>query len=110
MAIVSENIFRILKEKNMTQSELSKLTGIRESTISDWKNKGINPSSDKIMVICNALEIDPVEILSEDAKRLRTDYVTISTGSKEYFLIEAYRNMNAENKSRILGYLDALKM
>lgn len=109
MAYISENIFRILKEKKMTQSEFSKLTGIRESTISDWKNKGINPSSDKIMTICNALKVEPAELLSEVGKRISTDYVAIRTSSKEYLLIEAYRNMSAENKSRIFGYLDALK-
>lgn len=47
--IISERIFKILNEKDMSQKEFSSLTGIACSTISDWKHKKTNPSSDKIM-------------------------------------------------------------
>ena len=50
--IISERVFYLLKEKNMTQSEFSKRVGIANSTISDWKRKKTNPSADKIMDIC----------------------------------------------------------
>ncbi len=50
--LISERIFELLKEKGITQKEFSELTGISQSTISDWKRKKTNPASDKIMLIC----------------------------------------------------------
>ena len=44
---ITENIFRILNEKNNLQKEFSEMTGVAPSTICDWK-KGKSPNSDKI--------------------------------------------------------------
>ena len=37
---------------------------IRQSTISEWKKNHTNPSSEKIMVICNVLGVTPEWLLS----------------------------------------------
>ena len=37
--IISERIFYIMEQKNMSQLELSRRTGIATSNISDWKKK-----------------------------------------------------------------------
>ena len=72
---ISERIFELLKERGYTQKEFSKKTGIAESTISDWKKKGTNPVSDKILVICDVLEVSPYYLLSgverEDRKTVK---------------------------------------
>jgi len=59
---ISTRIFSRLETLNMTQHEFSKRTGILPSTISEWKN-GTNPSSDKIMSICRALQVSPEWLL-----------------------------------------------
>lgn len=61
--LISERIFKIMAEKNIRQSEFSKITGIAKSTISDWKHKKTNPSADKIMIICAALNVTPEDLL-----------------------------------------------
>ena len=53
--LISERIFKLLKEKNMTQAEFAKRAGIACSTVSEWKKRKTNPSADKIMDICSAL-------------------------------------------------------
>ena len=37
--IISERIFYVMEQKNITQLELSRRTGIATSNISDWKKK-----------------------------------------------------------------------
>lgn len=37
--IISERIFYVMEQKNITQLELSRRTGIATSNISDWKRK-----------------------------------------------------------------------
>ena len=61
---ISERIFELIRERGYTQKEFSKKTGIAESTISDWKKKGTNPVSDKILIICEVLEVSPYYLLS----------------------------------------------
>lgn len=61
--IISERIFEIMKEKNIKAKEFAKMTGIGQSTISDWKNKKTNPQTNKIMIICEALNVSPEDVL-----------------------------------------------
>lgn len=61
--LISERIYKIMAEKNISQLEFSKMTGIAQSTISDWKRKKTNPSADKIMIICAALDVSPEDLL-----------------------------------------------
>lgn len=111
--LISERIYKYLKEKGITQKEFANRTGISQSTISDWKRKGTNPSADKIMIICDVLDISPYELLSgTENKKLKeykqTDYVVVDKQSKEYALIETYQNLNADARKRLEGYMSAL--
>ena len=54
---ISERLFRIMQEKEISMPEMSRLTGISRHTIFDWHHKNTNPGADKIMILCEALEI-----------------------------------------------------
>lgn len=107
---ISERIFELMKKKEMTGKEFSKRTGIPQSTISDWKHKKMNPSSEKIMLICDVLDVTPYELLSGvKAPRCKDmGYVIVDKNSSEYFLLENYSSLNNESRNRLLGYLQAL--
>ena len=62
--IISERIFYVMEQKNITQLELSRRTGIATSNISDWKKKKTNPKADCLLSICDALEITPDQLLT----------------------------------------------
>lgn len=108
--IVSERIFDVMSRRKMSQKEFSIKTGISQSTISDWKNKGTNPASDKIMIICDVLGMSPAELLtgSEGSGAEEMKYIAIDKGTDEYFLVEKYRKMDNDLRQRLLGYADAL--
>lgn len=111
--LISEKIYQYLAEKGMSQFEFSQKTGISQSTVSDWRRKGTNPSADKIMIICEVLDISPYELLlGTENKKLKeykqTDYVVVDKKSKEYFLIESYQSLDAGAKKRLEGYIEAL--
>ncbi|MGN0485484.1 MAG: helix-turn-helix domain-containing protein [Lachnospiraceae bacterium] len=112
--LISERIYQYMKEKGISQLEFAKRTGISQSTVSDWKRKGTNPSADKIMVICEVLDISPYELLlGTENKKFKeynqSDYVMLDKRSKEYALIETYQTLNADSKKRLEGYMKALK-
>lgn len=108
--LISDRIFEIMKKKGISQKEFSKRTGIPQSTISDWKGKRVNPSSDKIMIICQALDSSPYEILSgiEKDKYQPVDFLVIDKKSEECRLIEQYRRMKPEDQARLMGYMEAI--
>lgn len=108
---ISERIFVLLDSKKMTKAEFSRQTGIAATTIQDWQKKGNNPSSDKIMKICEVLEITPYELLNgtETPEQQKPDRFVILKGSEEYTLLETFYQCDEPARKRLSGYLQALK-
>lgn len=112
---IGERIYEYLEQKGMSQAEFVSKTGISQSTVSDWKRKGNNPSADKIMTICDVLEITPYELLAgtESVKNGKSmnnvDYVAVDKGSKEYILIETYQELSKDARQKLEGYMEILK-
>lgn len=110
---ISEKIFRILDEQKITQKEFSERTGIPQSTISDWRKKNTNPASDKILIICEVLNVSPYELLSavqeEGSRSNKMKMRMIVEGSEEGIVLELYDNLNQNSKNRLLGYMEALR-
>lgn len=111
--LISERIYKYLQEKKISQIEFANRTGISQSTISDWRRKGTNPSADKIMIICEVLDISPYELLQGTENRKHKEYKTsdcmiIDKKSQEYNLIETYQNLNLDAKKRLKNYLKTL--
>ena len=108
--LISQRIFALMKQRGMTQKYSSEQTEISQSTISDWKRKNTNPSADKILKICEVLQVTPYELLSEtDYKNMSSEINCDSSLSKdEHILIESFRKLDIKRKQRLLGYLEAL--
>lgn len=63
---VSQRIFEIMAEKQISQLQLSQYTQIAPSTISAWKTKNSSPSSDKIIMIAECLGVSVGYLLGVD--------------------------------------------
>lgn len=105
---IGNKIFEILKQRGITQKEFSMKTGIAESTISDWKRKGFNPSATKLPIICNVLGVSLDELLDDDSdssnSKANIDY-SFSLSNDEKNLIELFRNADAGQQKRIYSYV-----
>lgn len=108
--IISERIFKLMKERGISQIEFSRKTGISQSTISDWKRKKTNPAADKIMIICDVLNVTPYEILQSPKKiNQELDYRICTAGTEDYELLVAIETLDEKQKDRLKGYLSAIK-
>ncbi len=110
--LISERIFHLLKQKGMSQSEFGRLTGIANSTISDWKRKKTNPTSEYIMPICEALEVTPEQLLT--GKGIDSEYKEISKTEDiitkaDRKLLKEIHTLEEEQQKRLMAYLKALK-
>ena len=110
---ISERILKVLKERNMTQVEFAKQVGIATSTISEWKKRKTNPSVDKLMDICNVLQITPEQLLTgkgiEDE-----DEIALATPESRFTpldiqIVEDYHNLKEEQQKRLMAYMEDLK-
>ena len=112
--LISERIYKYMEERGMSQMEFATKTGISQSTVSDWRRKGTNPSADKILLICEVLDVSPYELLAgtENTKYKeynQPDYMIVDKQSKEHTLIETYQNLDIASQRRLEGYMQALK-
>ncbi|SDH91779.1 Helix-turn-helix [Pseudobutyrivibrio sp. 49] len=90
----NEHIFHVMKEKGITQKQLSKMTGISESTISDWKTKGKVPGIDKIMLVSKAIGVSPNELLRGESEPLDVNEI-----------IRMLEGLDLKDKKYLLAYL-----
>ena len=113
MQTISGRIFELLEKRKMSQKEFAQKTGIAESTVSDWKKKKTNPVSDKILIICEVLQVTPYELLSgaEHTGQRSRENVTyvIDKGTELGMLVESYQQLEGSMQRRLLGYMEALR-
>ena len=107
---ISERLFSIMEEKNISMPELSRLTGISRHTIFDWQRRGTNPGSDKIMVLCEALQVTPEELLADKHKNTAIDHdSSVSMDGMEIELIKEYQELSDTKKKRLMAYVNMLQ-
>lgn len=109
---ISDRIFERLRMIHMTQKEFSESTGIAPSTISEWKSKHTNPTSEKIMVICRVLDVTPEWLLSGAGKTGERGndipWYVIDKASEMGTFIGKYQAMDEKRRDRLLGYMEAM--
>ena len=110
---ISERILVVLRERNMTQIEFAKQVGIATSTISEWKKRKTNPTADKIMDICNVLQITPEQLLTgkgiEDEEEIAAASPESRFSPYDIQLVEDYHGLKEEQQKRLMSYMEALK-
>lgn len=108
---ISDRIFERLEKLSITQKEFAARAGIQQSTISEWKKNKTNPSSDKILAICRALDVTPEWLLSgvdPAAGRMKNQsYYVVDPDSDTGTLISVFNRLTRSQRDRILGYVDA---
>ena len=110
---ISERILKVLKDRNMTQAEFAKQVGIATSTISEWKKIKTNPTADKIMDICNVLQITPEQLLTgkgiEDEENITVTSRESCFTPYDIQLVQDYHGLKEEQQKRLMAYMEALK-
>ncbi len=108
---ISERVFERLRQLNMTQKEFSEKTGILPSTISEWKKNHTNPSSEKILNICKALDVTPEWLLSGidpvEGRDKNHDYYVVYRDTDTGMLVSEFNKLNKSQRDRLLGYVAA---
>ena len=109
---ISERILKVLKDRNMTQIEFAKQVGIATSTISEWKKKKTNPAVDKIMNICNVLQITPEQLLTGKGIEDEEEIAAASPESRftpyDIQLIEDFHGLKEEQQRSYYAFQNSV--
>lgn len=62
---IGKRLRQLLKERKITQTRLSELTGFRQSDISDWVNNYHSPREDRIQKIAEVLGVSVADLFEE---------------------------------------------
>ena len=109
---VKDRIFQKIEEYGMTQKEFAERAGIAQSTVSDWRKKGTNPTTEKVMAICKVLDVTPEWLLSgiepQGNRGNPREWYAIDASTEAGFLITSFNAMDRDRQERLLGYAEAL--
>ena len=104
---ISQRIFALLREKKLSQKELSEYTGISPAAISSWKSKGTN------VKISEFLDVDVYYLLTgeyQPASNLQiaeeSEYHAFPSDPDEHLLLQLFHKLSPMDKGRIIGQLE----
>lgn len=109
---ISDRIFERLEQLSISQKDFAQNAGIKQSTISEWKKNNTNPSSDKILAICKALDVSPEWLLSgvdpAASRGKNREYYVVDIHTNTGHMIEKYNTLDRSQRDRLMGYMEAL--
>lgn len=74
----STRLREVLKEKGINQTELSKMTGISKSVISEWLSDKYEPKQDKVYIVAEKLSVSPSWLFGvSNEKEVKSDLMSI---------------------------------
>lgn len=96
---------QLMTEKNISQNKLAEMTGITQSSISDWANGKYKPRQDKVYLLSEALKVSPAYLLGyTDNENLDQN-----TPKKDNSKIDRlYNQLNDEGKEKVITYTQDL--
>ena len=119
----------VMAEHKITQTELAKRTGIRQSSISDWLNNRYEPKQDKVYILANALNVSPAWLLGYDDSNIppvqsipekKDGYYTdpeaaefavyLRTRPGARMLFSAAKDISKEDLEKAVEYIELLKL
>ena len=103
-----ERLREVRKSKGMSQYRLSKLSGVPQTTLSQYENKGSEPGIDILKRLCSALEISVSDFLDEtnhviDEKEADGDSITGSVFSSRLKVCRQSKDMLQSHVAEKIG-------
>lgn len=99
----------LLLEKNMTQKDLSDLTGITPSSISDWIKGKYEAKQDKIDIIATSLNVSQAYLMGYDVPKFKSNLSnTKPLTINQETIIKTFNQLNNEGQQKAISYTQDL--
>ena len=106
----STRLRRIMNERGISQSELSRLSGIPKSALSQYMSGLFRPKQDRTLSLAKALAVDPAWLLGYDVPPSGAKKSSSGTkkSEEELHFLNAYRSLSPEERKLVSDYIDTL--
>lgn len=96
--------------RHLSQDELARLAGLRQSNISAWELGRSLPLPDGLCALANALECSVDYLLGREQEDglIVIDDSSNALSDVEQHIIEVFRNLTNRNKIKVVGYVDGI--
>ena len=107
----SDRIAKALDIRNMKQAELCEKTKIPKSAISQYVSGAFEPKQDRLLLIAQALDVDPVWLMGFDVpmeredKKVSPEAPQLNEGEK--VLIDLFRRVPEDQQKLVLQMIRA---
>lgn len=102
--MVNRYIIEKLREgrlnKGLKQSDVTQLTGIKNTTLSNYENGNTEPDMDTFLKLCHLYELDYAELLGE-AYGYHLPGVSIDIKNSDINMIKKYRALDEHGKDMV---------
>lgn len=106
---MNQHIIKKLKEgrlnKGLKQSDVTRLTGIKNTTLSNYENGNTEPDMDTFLKLCHLYELDYAELLGE-AYGYHLPGLSIDLKKSDVDLIVKYRSLDDSGKEIVVSVID----
>lgn len=97
-----------LERKHMSQAELSKITGLTKSAISEYLSGRYKPTQLPTYLISKALDVSEAWLMGFDVPMERIDYMEVHITHEEKCLLDKYKSLSKESQKELTNYLEFL--
>lgn len=98
----------ILNYKGMKQADLVRKTNLPKSAISQYLSGKVEPKQDNLYIIAEALNVSEAWLMGYDTdmeKIISSNIINLS--NQEKALIDKFRQLNEQQKYKVMGYIDS---
>lgn len=95
-----ERIIEIMDEKGITQADISRVTNITQSSLSDYIKGKYSPKQDKIDLIAQALHVSPAYLMGWEDEKNETP-TTVAAHATD--------DLTEEEQEKVNEYIQFLK-
>lgn len=99
---IGDKIKKIRKNKGLTQSQFSEITGIAINSISRYEKGERKPTTDILKKIADGLNVDIKELFDDEAS------FSNSFDKTEQSLINDFRSLNENGQTKVVEYVKDL--
>lgn len=107
---IKDRLNQALKHYGITQTELSRRTGIPKGSINQYCTGFVEPKDDRVFLICRALNVSEAWLMGFDVpmRPIFDDTDTSTLTDQERALVIKYRKLSGDDKKQVNRQIDGL--
>jgi len=111
-SVLAQNLIKLRKKRNLTQTDLAKLSGVTRRMIAYYETKALEPSLQKIEAIANALDVKIEELTKQNRitnnEKKELEEIFMKIDARTLKKIKQILILPSQQRHKVYEYVDLL--